>query len=347
MRFQVLGLCFQGDKLWASTSQGLFEIQDDRILALLHWENETWASSPWVDRRGKDLYVMFTEVLMKRDLHGWWDLGPPPFHFVGLGPCASQESVDALHGGYFFQGIDDSSRPVISCFHGKRVVLWRPDVQEWEEIAGPPIPQGSATVAAVRGEPNIFFLVREPLFFQPPTYDEFDESGRCRHVVYSIIPGDRQWSRRELPLALDAVATHIIAMGDSAHVRASDGALVEVTPNGVRLHEAPGACEAMLRSSSGQLLASFKDRGIYSLEDGWKKLHAVPYATPSTHQSAHMAERDGVVALATVSPWPGTSPNGKGGHVSEDSLWLLRNGEVASVDLRLFPRMRPDAAIAS
>ena len=338
VRFQVLGLCFEGNKLWASTSQGLLEIQDDQILALHHWGDETWASSPWTNPNRNELYVMFTGVLMKRDSRGWWDLGPPPFRYVGFGPCASQESIDALHGGYFFQGGSDSFRSVISCFHGERVVLWKPEAEEWEEIAGPPVTQWSATVAAVRGEPDIFFLVREPAFLQPPTYDEYHTIGRYCHVVYSIIPSDREWSRRELPLALHEVATHIIAIGDSAHVRASDGALVEVAPNRVRLHETPGACEALLKSSTGQLLASFKDRGIYSLEDGWKKLRAVPYATPSTHQSALVAEHNGVVALATVSPRPEIPffTDQKSGQVSEDRLWLLRNGNPVSIDLSLF-----------
>jgi hypothetical protein len=101
----------------------------------------------------------------------------------------------------------------------------------------------------------------------------------------------------------------------------------------VAILEVPGPCEAVSRSSNGQLIASFRDLGVFVLLNSWVKLFDAPYSKSSAEHRVKVAENKGVVALMrSAGRVTKSGMDYKWDYVGEDTLWVSQLGKFERVN---------------
>ena len=141
-----------------------------------------------------------------------------------------------------------------------------------------------------------------------------------------------------LPVALPALGTfvYVASTGSAIYARGEHGMLYRLEPGGAVEIATPAPCEAIAATTSGKLLASFRDAGIHALDGtSWIKLFDAPYAPFEGEHWAYLAELDGRVAFATGSQRRLRSA-GKGKEplalvTGRDALWVSRGRELVHV----------------
>ncbi len=326
VRFQIFGLCFEGDVLWLSTSQGLVEILDGHVIALHRWRANLVGSVPWLDPAGKNLYVINGDGLMMRESEGWRKFDPPPIQIAGIGPCTGS-LILTIFSQMTFTGAMEGSNVRVSCLYGRSAPLWNAKTKKWDESKGPTVPQWNfSTTTVVRNPHGLCYLVRE-------------EKG---HYAYMSKSAKGEWLRRAIPSESKTFANQMIATDKCVYIRIDDGKLFEVTKESIVRVESPGYCEALTCASDGALLASFHNLGVFRLGNEWRKLCDIPYVKSAADPRERMisiAENAGVVGLMTapVSYLHFTDKSDlKYESLGDEGVWIIRNGKATEVDLGPF-----------
>ncbi len=123
----------------------------------------------------------------------------------------------------------------------------------------------------------------------------------------------------------------VVTTDEGIYVRAEDGSLFLIRSENVQLLETPGRCEAIALTSTGKLLASFADRGIYLFDNReWDLKAPYPYGKQEGEHWAHLAESSGEIAYATSSA-PQIQANDRFTYSGSVALWVLRGGKLERI----------------
>ena len=107
--------------------------------------------------------------------------------------------------------------------------------------------------------------------------------------------------------------------------------ILRVTPSEMTRLDAPDGCEVIAATTTGSLLASFRNAGVYEYKEGWHKRFPSPYSSTEPEHWAYLAESDGQIAFAITS-----MPQGYGDskmYRGQTTLWISRGSELKAVPI--------------
>jgi hypothetical protein len=187
------------------------------------------------------------------------------------------------------------------------------------------LPRGSLQGLAPIGDGLIAVMIvpRKSKIGEKPTYD----------LDLHLFSGSR-WERIATA-AWDDLFDQVVGTTRAGYLRTRSGDVFQFDRRGIERIAQPGPCEALARTSEGELLASFVNKGIFQYEAGeWRLKCAYPYGPEEGKHWAFLSEANGRIAFATcaisklvdvdkgTSSWSGTS-----------AVWVLKGGALERVRL--------------
>ena len=315
--FEFSNVAFWHGKLYAATNVGLLEFRELELTALHRWNaRDAVIERVWRDEAQDSLWCVDASMhaLRRLDASGW-HLVPAP--------------VPAK--GYFTRGEVLSGIQSASDASGFWIVsagaVWRWDgrTNQWDlqPCAGAKAP---ITGFAPLHEGLLFFERVEPMRL----LDAVPRSDKCDvvHGAKRESPTNSRIIRRDTGLQ-PFFADEVVSVADRACVRTGEGKLLWASMDRVIESRSPGPCDAMTRTSSGTILASFRGAGLSVLEGkDWKRRFENPSPPDEGEHRACVTEEDGRVAYATSSvPRIDKSvafdpKNPKWVRIGTDGLWI-------------------------
>jgi hypothetical protein len=308
--FSYSGLCFFNKKLYASSNIGLLEFDGGSLSQLYKWyDRDDVISGPWLDDADKSVWVMHDgmDKLIRYDGNTWSETELPQ-------PKEGYTRGDMLEGfrgagtpeGFWLEG-------------GGHAWRWNNRNSGWEPV---PIPQDYPLVRFIP-LPDIKLMITRHTPF--PSMVSEDEDFQSDTVQFF----DKKWERVTNKTGENFFVEQVVLVNDVAYIRTTKGHILRITPAEITKLDAPGECEAMTVTTSGSLLASFRNSGIYEYKGGWNKKYSSPYPPAEGEHWAYLAESDGQVAFA-VSPKPQLHED-RVKYINRATLWLSDGDELKAV----------------
>ena len=288
--FSFSGVSFFKGRLYASTNIGLLAVAGGKAAALYQWQaRDSVVEGPWSDIANNAMWIQHGSdgSLARYDGARWRrvELPPPPRGFYTGG--------DMMTG---FIGI--SAPQDFWLVGGGNAWRWGAN-GDWTAEPQPPAPEWSAVRAVAPLGDTLLYIVREGIEVIPPS-------------SYAVYDRQRSWHRNPLK-TMDF--EQVVVTAEAVYVMAEDGTLFSLSSGSITPVPTPGLCEAITRTSTAGLLASFKNRGIYLFANGgWEIKAPYPYDSTEGEHWAHLAENGGQVAYAT---------SGKRTYSGTAALWVL------------------------
>ncbi len=297
--FGYSGVSFFKGRLYASTNIGLLAVAGGKAEALYQWqERDSVVEGPWSDIANDAIWIQHASdgSLARYDGARWRrvELPPPPRGFYTRG--------DMMTG---FIGI--SAPQDFWLVGGGNAWRWGAK-GDWAAEPQPPAPDWSAVRAVAPLGDTLLYIVREGI-------------GPVPTSPYALYDRQRNWHRSPLK-SMDF--EQVVVTAEAVYVLAEDGTLFSLSAGSITLVPTPGSCEAITRTSTGGLLASFKNQGIYLFAGGgWEIKAPYPYDSTEGEHWAHLAENGGQVAYATRSMLQLLGADGKRTYSGTAALWVL------------------------
>ena len=313
--FGFAGVAFFKGRLYAATNLGLAVVHDFELERFYEWRSQdSVVSGPWLDAAHDSLWIQQAHdgSFLRYDGVRWHRVAmpPPPNGYYSRG--------NMLTG---FAGV---SSPSTFWMVGGGGVARADADGRWTTEPQPPMPRFAAVTGIAPIGSDLLYIVNEEgaaLQYRPLRYVAYDRS--------------RQWARTELGLIK---FRDVVAAGESAYVRAEEGTLLSVAKGVVSTVTTPGFCEAITRTTAGELLAVFKDRGFFVYADGqWMKKAEYPYDASEGEHIAYLAAGDGNIAYATARvPHIAASASAatQWTYSGTDALWVLDGQKFRRISFR-------------
>jgi len=310
-RLWLSGMAFLDQRLFVSTSIGLLETDGHEIKRLYRWKDfNHMIDGPWSDRSRSVIWVLprGEGVFARFDGASWQrvDLPRPPGRGFNRG-----EVFYGLHG------VGDVTHfRVESAHNGWRWV----DTSTWTIDPTPPVHQNRFLFGIGTFRGSEVHIVQEGggACSLAPLRD-------CRYAAYWYL--EDKWLP-PVPIPIPPANRPVVSTLEGVYVRGSEGQLMHIGIDKVTMLQVPAHCEAIARTSNGQLIASFRDLGVFVLQTSWVKLLDAPYSKSSAEHLVKLAESKGVVALMRSAgrvPKPGVDNQWQ--YVGDDTLWVSRVGK--------------------
>ena len=303
--FGFWGLTFYKDNLFAVSNVGLFEFRDRQIFKLYKWFNEdNVVSGPWVDISNQSLWIMRDHdgELIYLDDNGWHFANTPksPKGYFSRGDILSGFECVSTSTGFWLVG-------------GGYAWLWESDNQKWKLEPIPPAQKYSGIVSLAPTTYGLIYIVREGVgsFINKNEYSAYIQNGDT-------------WNHTTLGEFIFADALNIEG---TIYISSEAGELMKLENMLIQKLETPGKCQAITKTTDNKLLAVFKDKGIFILNDKWDKLFNYPCESIKGTQWVYLAENKGEIALSIILP---TNPSFGRRHKS--ALWISINGKLSRIN---------------
>lgn len=290
-RFTFTGIAFLGDRLFAGSERGLYEVIDGRLTTRFNWMPE-WdvAENPFYDRVNGYLWFEHTGVgkLIRFDGENW--------SFVPL-PGEERSRGDALAGFQMFNSIN-------------RLYAYSPQgIWQWDEAEGwrKQYLNGLNCAGERPGEREKCFLMAGAMGDDLLTVIRHDAS------LMSVLLPDKPNNTRydQVCILTKGVCTDVpnpmgysffvkgVASGVSrAYVLTYQNELFSVGSNGLEQLQSPGTVDKILQTNSEKLLVALVNGEILEFNGEWKKMTAKPLVSEGSKKIAYLAEHDGKIGYA-------------------------------------------------
>jgi hypothetical protein len=299
--FDYSGVSFFQGKLFATTNIGLLEIDGSDVTRVFRVQRKySVVSGPWVDSANQLLWILDdqTHELLSFDGQNWrrMKMPTPEKGYYSRG--------DALEG---IRAVDDGES---LWFHsGGSAWRWNSARQEWQAVPGPAqvlsVEAGQEPIGVLPlGDQALWILRHEGLSFLVKENEDYKSD------TIVILAGEQ----RQVPnnTGLRFFVENWVAVDKRGYVCTRKGDLLEVTSDGISKLEAPGSCEKLARTTTGQLLASFRKEGVFQYERGeWRKRATHPNPTGTGDYWTYLAGDRERVAVA-ITPKPVIKPPASG-----------------------------------
>ena len=311
-KFGYSGLTFFNKKLYASSNIGLLEFDGGALSKLYKWyDRDDVISGPWLDVADNYVWALHDGIgkLIRYDGKVWEMTKLPR-------PGGGYTRGDILEG---FRGVGTPDGFWLE--GGQHAWRWVGKKSGWEPIPTPNdgslariIPLRNTMLLIMRHE-SLAFLVKGA-YFKSDTIHYY--AGRWREVPNKT--GKNFFSEQ------------IAIVRDVAYVLTRDGHIFRITPSEIAKLEGPNDCEAIVVTTSGYLLASFRNSGIYEYAEGWRKRFPSPYLPTEAEHWTYLSESNGQVALAITSK-PHMAGENQWKYPGQTTLWATSGGELRGMSL--------------
>lgn len=317
-RFAYSGLSFFDGKLYASSNIGLLEYENGTLSRLYKWyDNDDVISGPWFDRANQLLWVFHnrTDKLIRFDGKNWSLMDLPR-------PKEGYSRGDMLRG---FQGI--STDTAFWLQGGNYAWRWDTNKVAWVDE---PIPDTGVFVSIAPVKDNVLVVMRHqyvPYLVESP-YNRPDKPES--DIVYFM--QNKQWQELPNKSEVKFFTEKIVIAKEAAFILTDKGLLLRLSTLEITPIETLGEVEAMTVTSSGNLLVSFRNNGIYEYSDKWYKKFKSPYQPDEADHWTYVSEYKGQVALAITSK-PQMAKDNQWKFPVQTKLWIGDRNELKVIPL--------------
>ncbi len=285
--FSYSGLAFYKGKLYIATNLGLLEAEEGRVVRVYRFQNKgSVTSGPWLDRANQLLWVMDdqTNQLLSFDGIVWHriDLPNPQKGYYSRGDVLEGVRPTSNANGFWLQA-------------GGSAWRWDSSKNRWLLESQPPsnlrsqdenvvigvLPIGSEVFLIVRHQ-RLSFLLNDGEYFASDT----------------IVTSDGSWRTVPNDAGIKFFAENWVVTGESGYVCTRNGLMLKVTPVVITKLDTPSECEALATTESGNLLASFRGKGIYEYSTDWQRRAAHPYPSGNGEYWAYVSGNGEELAFA-------------------------------------------------
>jgi hypothetical protein len=316
LRFEYSGLMFFKGKLYASSNIGLLEYEAGRLSRLYKWSNrDDVISGPWVDSSHNSLWMLHEGLgkLIRYDGGSWLAIKKPE-------PEAGLTRGDVLEG---FRGVGNSKDFWLEgAGHAWR---WLNDKSSW---ATEPMPDSQDHIARIIPTSNRILYVMRNESIQSWDLDKGPTEAQTDAVYYL----EGQWKLVPNRSRVNYYAEQTVTPGVDGFIRTHKGEVLRVTSSEITLMESPGVCETLAVTSSGRLLASFINLGIYEYGKGWQKKFSAPYPNTEGRHWAYLTEDNNLVAFA-ISVMPQMVGENRFEYPGQTTLWITNGDGLKAIPL--------------
>lgn len=309
--FAFSGLSFFHNRLYLSSNIGILEVAGGEKRLYKWSDNDDVVSGPWYDQAKKRLWF-YHRGINKLILYDGsnWEAVDLPF------PKEGYTREDILRGPIGRSNANDFWVQI-----GYHAWRWNDKECQWLDE---PQPRNEIFFGIVPvGEDVLLIMRRDPIPLDgPPDKPNSDVVFIFRDGLWREIP-NRTGSSFFTKSAISAI--------DAAYILTDTGSILRLTSLDITMVDTPGDCEAIAASSSGTLLASLLNSGIYEYTERWQLRFQSPYSPTDYEHRAYLAESEGRVAFAIVPKLP-TSADSKN-QLGRTKLWLSEGNKLMPVAL--------------
>ena len=309
--FSYSGLCFFNRKLYASSNIGLLESEGGGLLQLYKWyDSDDVVSGPWLDLANNSVWVMHDGIgrLIRYDGKAWEirEL-PRPKEGYSRGDMLAGFRGMGTPEGFWLEG-------------GGHAWRWNTKSSTWEPA---PMPQDGSVVRVIPLPSQMLVVTRhESLSF-------LVEGDHFKSDTVHYYEG--QWNEVPNKTGRSFFTEQMVVVRDGAYLLTSNGFILSVTQSEITRLDTQDDCEAIVATTAGSLLASFRNFGIYEYRDGWQKRFSCPYSSTEADHWSYLAEFDGQVAFAVTSKSQGHGEGTK--YRGQTALWVSAANELKHVPI--------------
>lgn len=313
--FGFSGAAFFQNRLYVSCNLGLVVVSDDGKIELLQWRtHDSVIEGPWLDRASGVLWAQqAADSSLIRFDGKKWDIVPmpsPPKGYFSRG--------DVLSG---FRGV--SSDESFWMVGGGFVWRWNSEKRAWKLEPNPPMPNGSDIRAFLPGQDQLIYFVR-----LGPDID-FGGSGLNTAAIFAWRGEWHEFSTADLHVK------QYVRSDAGAYILTEEGGLYEVSHDKPIQVEGPGLCEAIGRTSTGGLLASFANHGVFlRVDESWTLKARIPCPPHEGEHWAHLAEDSGRMVLVTAPVPQLVDPPDKFVNSGTAGIWISEGGDFKRLQIR-------------
>lgn len=323
--FGFAGLAFYKGKLYAATNLGLLEIEQGKAISLYRFQKDySVVSGPWLDEANQLLWALDEQTRELLNFNGTvWHrvaLPQPPTGYYSRGDALEGVRPIGNANGFWLQSGGGVWRWDSTENHWTVVPMPTLDSQSAETIIGV-MPLGAKLLFIVRHE-TLSFLVKDDQDFTSDT----------------IVTDDGGWPAVANESGLKFFADDWVTANQSGYICTRKGELLKVTQQAITRLDSPGECEALARSESKTLLASFRRVGIYEFSTDWRLRGAAPYPSGTGDYWAHLSGTGTELAFAIDGKPVVEKPRSPGTDMkftrnAPTALWFSKGAEFRPVEV--------------
>ncbi len=309
-RFSISGMRFFNKKLYVATNIGLLELETEISIRLFRWlENDAVVEGPWLDSAHKLLWF-------------WLPATNNLIHFNGTDWIDGKLPQNGYTRGDILKGFRGSSNKHDFWLEGANRT-WRWDNKNNSWIEETRIPTDGSLVRILPMQQRILFVQRHE------TLDFLVKSSTFKSDNIQYFTD--KWLEIPNSSGKNFLTEQAISSNDVAYIRTRNGEILRVTASEVSALNTPGFCEAITFTSTGSLLASIRNFGIYEYSGKWLRRFEYPLQENDEHW-AYLAEANGQVAFATSSMSKLTKDY-KPTHIGTTGIWLSSGNKLQRVKI--------------
>lgn len=318
IEFGYSGLSFFDGKLYASSNVGLLEYKNGTLSRLYKWhEKDDVISGPWFDKANNSLWVFHNGInrLIRFDGKSWHVMDLPR-------PKDGYSRGDMLRG---FRGV--SNEHAFWLQGGDNAWRWDAGKQSWIDVA---VPDTGLFVGIAPIKEKVFVIMQHnytPSIAASP-YNRPDKPNS--DAVYFFENGE--W--RELPnkSGIKFFTKEIVVAKEAAYILTKNDEILMLSASELVPIKTLGKVEAIAAASSGNLLVSFRNDGIYEYANEWNKRFSKPYTSSEGEHLAYLTESNGQLAFA-ISAQPQRNGDSQVRYTGTTTLWISSGNQltVASI----------------
>jgi hypothetical protein len=307
--FSISGARFFNNKLYVATNIGLLELKTEISIKLYRWlENDAVVEGPWFDSAHNLLWF-------------WLPATNNLIHFNGTEWIDGKLPQNDYTRGDILKGFRGSSNKENFWLEGASRA-WRWDNKNSGWIEEPTLSSG-ALIRILPMQQRLLFVMRHE------TLDFLVKSNTF--VSDNIQYFTDKWLEVPNSSGRNFFAEQTITWNDTAYIRTRNGDILRITESEVSVLNAPGFCEAITFTSTGSLLASIRNFGIYEYTGKWNRRFEYPLREGDEHW-AYLAEANGQVAFATSS-MPKLTKDYKPTYTGTTGLWFSPGDKLKRVKI--------------
>jgi hypothetical protein len=322
--FSYTGLSFFEGKLYASSNIGLLEYESGKLSHLYKWSSDDDVVEDISFDKANHLLWSFhigRNKLIRFDGNTW--------NFVELPKVENGYTRGSILNG--FQGF--STEAAFWIQGAKQSWRWNANTNIW---VSEPMPKENCyferndknircyiSIAPIE---NSAFIIMRRQFVSDFGNDFSTENpvGTNSDIIYFLQDGE--WTEFEDNSGIEFFAKKVISGKNCAYILTEQNELLKLTKSKITLIKSLGEVEAIAATSTGNLLVSFSNNGIYEYIDDWQKKFTSPYSHDESKHFTYLAESNGQVAIATTSM---RDKNGK--NAGQTMLWISDANELKAV----------------
>lgn len=286
-------------KLYAGSNIGLLEIDNGALSRAYKWKSSA-EGGPWIDKANGLLWVWLADDRFATFDGNAWRSAPMPMPKKGY-----FTSGEILEGFYETSTHDSFWLTGAGC-----AWCWNVERRKWEEKFNLPSFEASNILGKRFGRLwRLFFLDNKPFIVARYAYG-WEISGREQMKTHvhgdryaAVLISDRiyhydnRWIEVSNTAAKPIYFEQAVPLGKRAFMRSDEGEIYQVDSTGIVKLMVPGKCEALTATSSGTLLASFCDLGVYEWAQDWTLRFKFPNLQTNVVNYVSVVEDNGKIAV--------------------------------------------------